>query len=209
MNGGVILKNSNFGWIGFLCISIFVAFISGCITSQDLNRIISKDSNHTLAQDLNQTFSQGGITFNYPSDWVNAPLGDDVGGLSAAVNIGSLKMPSPHHLTLYIDRENISSNTSIESVKEKYKGISKNSPAAYEFQVLSDTNRTVNDLVVYEVTSLEKDYASYQYIEYKHLMILTGKDGQVVYYLEFVDHNSTFDNNRPLIDRIINTIKIQ
>ena len=203
------MKKSDFRWV-FLAILglVFFVFVSGYMISQDLNKI-SKDSNHSLAQDLNQTFSQGGLTFNYPSDWVNATLGDDIGGLSAAVNIGALKMPSPHHLTLYIDRENISSNTSIEFVKEKYKGIDKNSPAAHKFQVLSDTKRIINGLVVYEVTSLEKDYASYQFVEYKHLMLLMGKDGQVVYYLEFVDHNSTFDNNRPMIDRIINTIKIQ
>jgi hypothetical protein len=41
------------------------------------------------------------------------------------------------------------------------------------------------------------------------MQVITGKDGQTAYYMQFSADPETFDQNLELINKIISTIKIQ
>lgn len=157
-----------------------------------------------MSQDLSQTFSQGGLTFNYPGDWNDTRYNKDenISGGSVVQPMGLLI--SPKNITLHVDRANVSgAGYSIESLKENAKSGLKNDG----YQILSDTRTTVNGVVVCELLANKKDSALNK--DLKGLYVVTSKDEKVVYYLAFSAETSIFDNNRQLMDNIINTIQIQ
>jgi hypothetical protein len=44
--------------------------------------------------------------------------------------------------------------------------------------------------------------------ENKVLTAITGREGQKVYYLQFIAETSVFDNNQKLMDNILNSVKV-
>lgn len=173
----------------FLGLIIFIA----------IGGILSPDQN------LNSNFSNGGITFNYPNDWNNATSsGSIVSGGSSLVDLGTLA--NSNGLTLHISKADISSagGITIAVMKDVSKKNLLNGSSA---QLLSDNKTSVNGLTVYETSFTLKDPKSNQ--DQKSLFVITGKDKQTVYYMQFIADTSTFDQNQNLINRIIGTIKIQ
>lgn len=157
-------------------------------------------------QNLNSNFSNGGITFNYPNDWKNATSSETiVSGGSSLVDLGTLA--NSNGLTLHISNGNLSSYGTTATIA-KMKDITKqgivNGTSA---QVLSDNMTSINGVNVYEISFTLKDPKSNQ--DQKSLYVVTGKDRQTVYYMQFIADTSTFDQNQDLINRIIGTIKIQ
>ncbi len=73
-------------------------------------------------------------------------------------------------------------------------------------KILSDTSKTVNGRTIYEILYTFKDTNKE---DAKGLAVITGKDGEVAYYLMFVSDVTTFDENQGLIDSIIDTIKVK
>lgn len=173
-------------------ILVLFMFLSGCTT--------------TTSQDLNKTFSQGGITFNYPKDWQiesRSSAGDIVGSGRDVQDLVTLV--SPNGIILHVSKANLSSsNLTIDVLKEATIENIKNSAQG---QVLNETNTTVGGLIVYEVLMNVKDPKTIT--DQKILSVITGKDGQSAYYIQFIAENSTFDSNRDLINKILNTRRIE
>jgi len=197
------LENNDLCQIGLLGIVICVVFLSGCITSPDVNQ---------NSQDLDQIFSQNGLTFNYPNDWFNV-TNDSVkaNGYSPYV-MGVFN--SPNNVNLQVAQHNLSSsaNITIEGLKDStLEGIKNNTNNSAK--LISDSKTTINGNVIYEITYTEKNLGFFLFIipfvdEYKSLLVITGKDRQV-YVMHFHAQTSTFDKNREIIDKIVGTIKIQ
>lgn len=151
---------------------------------------------------LSETFSAGGLTFNYPSDWeiVESP-GDIVSGGSGLYDLGTL---AGSEIGLTISAADLSEGWMVEEAKNVTKKSIQNVSAV---QILSDTSRTVNGVTVYEMIGTVKNTTTKQ--ESKFLYVVTGKDRQVVYYMQFIGDVSAFDSNKAAIDDIINTIEIE
>jgi len=182
------MKNSSSLIFGILGILVLVVFASGCTSN---------------SMDLSQTFSNGGISFNYPSDMNNTNSSTVVSGGSSLVDLGTLAASNGY--TIAVSKADITgSGATIEQMKEATNAnIKKGSSTA---QVLSDNTTTVNGVKVYETLMTMKDPSSN---DVKSLFVTTGKDGQTVYYLQFIADPSTYDSNAQLTNNIINTIKIQ
>jgi len=168
------LENNDLCQIGLLGIVICVVFLSGCITSPDVNQ---------NSQDLDQIFSQNGLTFNYPNDWFNV-TNDSVkaNGYSPYV-MGVFN--SPNNVNLQVAQHNLSSsaNITIKGLKDStLEGIKNNTNNSAK--LISDSKTTINGNVIYEITYTEKNLGFFLFIipfvdEYKSLLVITGKDRQV------------------------------
>nr|WP_319372840.1 PsbP-related protein [uncultured Methanobacterium sp.] len=169
------MENSDFWQIGLLGIVICVVFLSGCITSQDVNQ---------NSQDLDQIFSQNGLTFNYPNDWFNVTNdSNEVNGHSPYV-IGVFN--SPNNVNLQVSQYNLSSSTNatIEGLKDSTLEGIKNNINYNSAEFISDSKTTINGNVIYEITYTEKNLGAFLFIfsvvdEYKSLLVITGKDRHV------------------------------
>jgi hypothetical protein len=198
------VENSDFWQIGLLGIVICVVFLSGCITSQDVNQ---------NSQVLDQIFSHNGLTFNYPNDWFDVTNdSNEVNGYSPYV-IGVFN--SPNNVNLQVSQYNLSSsaNITIEGLKDSTLEGIKNNINYNSAKFISDSKTTINGNVIYEITYTEKNPGVFLFIfpvvdEYKSLLVITGKDKRV-YTMHFHAQTSTFDKNREIIDKIIGTVKIQ
>jgi hypothetical protein len=183
------LKKDNTVVLGILGLLILVVVVSGCTSS---------------SQNLNSTFSSGTFSFNYPSDWTNGTsTGDIVSGGTSIQKLGTLV--SPNGVTLLIsgaDLSSLGSNVTISEVKDLTK---QNLLKISSTQILSDNSTTVNGVKVYELTFTFKDPNTNK--DQKSLYVVTGKDGQTAYYMQFIADTATFDQNQDLINQIINTIK--
>ena len=73
-------------------------------------------------------------------------------------------------------------------------------------KLLSDTQTTVNGLTMYKMIFTITDPTNNQ--ENKVLTAITGKEGQKVYYMQFIAETSVFDNNQKLMDSILNSVKV-
>jgi hypothetical protein len=150
--------------------------------------------------DLTSTFSQSGLTFNYPGDWVTSSAKYIDSSNSVIQSLGTFSTPDGR-LVLDVSKQDMTST--VEAAKEGTKTNLKSVPSA---QILSETTKTVNGLTVYEMVVT---YTDSNNKEAKTLYVITGKDGQVVYYLQFIDEPSNFNSDTKLMDSIVNTIKIQ
>ncbi len=153
--------------------------------------------------DLTKTFSQSGLTFKYP-DWQTT---SDQGrmAVSSESNVQKLAtLYSSNGLYLYVSMADLTpSGASVEFAKEATKtNIQQGSSA----QLLSETKTTTNGVTVYELLYSIIDPTTNK--ENKALFVITGKDGQKAYYMQFVAENSVFDSEQTIIDNIISTIKV-
>jgi hypothetical protein len=181
------------GVVGVICIGLILLIVIVGLATPDKNQ-------------LNSKFSSAGLTFNYPSDWSNtSETGDLVSGGTSLVKMGTYV--SSNGLTLHVSRADLSTadyNLTVLQAKELTKNSIVNGSTA---QILSDNRTSVNGTTVYEFLYTIKDPNTNQ--DQKSLTVVTGKNGQTVYYLQFIADTSTFDNNKELINNVINTIKLK
>lgn len=175
--------------VGLLVMVSFVGFIlvSGFFTFQETS--------------LGETFSRDGLTFDYPIGWevVDYP-GDVVSGGSSVKDIGTL---TGSNITLSVSEADLEGKWSVENAKEATLNNLKNYSA---IKVLSDINKTVNGITVYEMTGTVEDPTTSQ--ESKFLYVVTGKDRDVCYYLQFIADTTYFNDNENIINSIVDSIKI-
>jgi hypothetical protein len=181
------------GIAGVICIGLILLIVIVGVFSPDKNQ-------------LNSKFSSAGLTFNYPSDWSNASeTGDLVSGGTSLVKMGTYVSSSG--LTLHVSRADLSTadyNLTVLQAKDFTKQSIVNGSSA---QILSDNRTSVNGTTVYEVLYTIKDPNTNQ--DQKSISVVTGKNGQTVYYLQFIADTATFDDNKELINNVINTIKLK
>jgi hypothetical protein len=151
---------------------------------------------------LTESFSSDGLTFNYPSDWDIVKSSGEIDNSGTLVQ--DLGILTSDDITLTVSGADLSEGWSVAEAKESTKNNIKNVTSA---QILSDTQRTVNGVTVYEMIGLVEDQNSKQ--KNKFLYVVTGEDKKVVYYMQFIAEASAFDNNQELMEEIVNTIKIE
>jgi hypothetical protein len=176
--------------LGIIGILVLVVFVSGCTTS--------------TSEDLSQTFSNGGITFKYPSSIspTNETTGTVVSGGSGISQLGTL---AGNGLTIHVSKADLNgTGLSVQNLKDATKENIRNGTS---ITMLADNSTTANGLTIYEFTFTMKNPTSNT--DSKSLYAITGKDGQIVYYLQFVADPNTLDSNMQLINKIINTIQVQ
>ncbi len=181
----------NTSWIfAILSMIILVVLVSGCTSS---------------SQNLNKTFSSQGISFNYPSDWNNGNFtGEDAVNVTSLTRLGVLDSPSGLILAVSkVDLSLLAGNMSVES----FKNSSKASIANESAQILSDNQTNVNGVNVYAFVYTKNNTSTNK--SEKTMIVVTGKDGQTAYYMQFSGDPQTFDENLALMNQIIATIKIQ
>jgi hypothetical protein len=185
---------------GICCIGIIVIIVLFGMYLPDLSTTSNTTTNTaTSTAALGATFSQGGLTFNYPSDWVTSTV--TYNGTSLSVqNLGTYA--SPQGLTLDVNKQDMTA-TVAQAKDGTINNIKTAMPSA---QILSETKKTINGLTVYELVLTYTNSNTNN--QEKSLYVITGKDGQVAYYMQFMDELDKFDQNRPLMDSIVNTIKI-
>lgn len=149
---------------------------------------------------LDKTFSKGGLTFKYPSSW--EPTTVKYNGENPNEELGVFSSPENLVLTVNKDMPGDSSAT-IKQAKDSTK---KNLKKLNSAKILSDTSKTVNGRTIYEISYTYQDNSNE---DSKGLAVITGKDGEVAYYLMFVSDVNTFDENQGLINNIIDTIKVK
>ena len=184
------------GIAGICCIGLILIVVLGGFLSPD----------KTTVSNLSSNFTGGNLTFSYPGEWTNASSSEDiVSGGSDLVKLGTLV--SGNGLTLHVSMGDLSSLGGNVTIREMEDLTKKNILNGSSATILSDNRTTVRGLNVYELTFSIKDPNTNQ--DQKSLQVFTGKDGQTVYYLQFIADNKTFDDNKDLINQIINTIKIK
>lgn len=182
---------------GVCCVGLIVLLVLLGLFFPDATTF-NIDTGNTPA--LTQTFSESGLTFNYPSDWENSSVKYIDSSTSIVQSLGTLK--SPDGLLLDVSKQDMTET--VEAAKEGTKANIKTIPSA---QITSETTKTVNGLKIYEMIVTYTDTSTNQ--EAKSLYVITGKDGQVAYYLQFIDDPSNFSSDQALMNSIVNTIKIQ
>ena len=152
---------------------------------------------------LTKTFSQNGLTFNYPDDWQTATSqGDIVSSGSSVQYLTSLY--GSDGLTLHVSMGDLAAvGATMAQAKEATKT---NIQGGSSAKLLSDTQTTVNGLTMYKMVFTLTDPTYNQ--ENKVLTAITGKEGQKVYYMQFIAETSVFDNNQKLMDNILNSVKV-
>lgn len=148
---------------------------------------------------LDKTFSKGGITFDYPSDWETKKTKSSTDNTQ---NIGVLVSPSD--FGVFVDKENIPEGVTVKEAYENTKKNFKKDPSTIEF--MGESQQTVNGIKAYEMI-FTLDAGDDKINKVKYLVL--GKNGQVVYYLQFMCPESSFDSNEKVMDDIIDTIEIQ
>lgn len=182
--------------------SILVKAIPFLVILGVLGFIFSGVFNFDETTSLTETFSSDGLTFNYPGDWEIVESSGEVAGSGSIVqDLGTL---ASDDITLTVSGADLSEGWSVEEAKESTKNNINNVTSA---QILSDTQKTVNGVTVYEMIGSLEDQTSKQ--ENKFLYVVTGEDKKVVYYMQFIAEASAFDSNQKLMDEIVNTIKIE
>ncbi len=180
--------------VGVCCIGLILIVVMG--------GFLSPNKNQTT---LSNNFSSDGLTFSYPRDWTNGtPTTTIVSSGSGVSQLGTLD--STDGITLSISKADLTSmgaGATISTMKELTK---QNLVNGSSIQVLSDNQTTVNGVNVYEFTYNFKDPSNQ---DGKSIYVVTGKDSQTVYYLQFIGEPTTIDQNKDLISQIIGTIKIQ
>ena len=177
-------------WIfAILGMLILVVFVSGCTSS---------------SQNLNKTFSNQGLTFNYPSDWTSGNfIGQDAVILTNLTELGVLDSPTGLELTIsQVNLTSIASNTSVES----FKNSSKTSLINESAQILSDNQTNVNGAIIYAVVYTKNNTSTNK--SEKTMIVITGKDLQNVYIMQFIADPQIFDQNLQIMNKIIASIKI-
>lgn len=186
---------------GLCCLGIIAVIVIFGLFTPDLSTLNTTSSNTTPASTtaLTQTFSKSGITFNYPSDWESTDAKYATSGDSQ--ELGALRGSSD--FGVIVNKQDMTA-----TVKEAYENTKNSLKTATEIspQLLSESQITVNGITAYEMIYTYKGDNSK---EFKSMYVIIGKDGQVVYYLQFIDSLSSFDSNKKVMDDIVNTIKIQ
>ncbi|EKQ50789.1 MAG: hypothetical protein B655_2304 [Methanobacterium sp. Maddingley MBC34] len=183
--------------VGVCCVGLIVLIVLAGIFFPDATTF-NINTGNTPA--LTQTFSESGLTFNYPSDWTNSSVKYIDSSTSIVQSLGTLA--SPDGLLLDVSKQDMTET--VEAAKEGTKTNLKTIPSV---QILSETTKTVNGLKIYELIVTYTDTSTNQ--EAKSLYVITGKDGQVAYYLQFIDDPNDFSSDQSLMNSIVNTIKIQ
>jgi len=183
--------------VGVCCVGLIVLLFLVGLLFPDATTF-NLDTGDTPA--LTQTFSEAGLTFNYPSDWSTSSVKYIDSSTSNVQSLGTFS--SVDGLILDVSKQDMT--VTVESAKEGTKANLKTIPSA---QILSETTKTVNGLTIYEMIVTYTDTSSNR--EAKSLYVITGKDGQVAYYLQFIDDPGDFNSDQALMNSIVNTIKIQ
>ncbi len=183
--------------VGVCCVGLLALIVLAGIFFPDAT-IFNLDTGNTPA--LTQTFSGAGLTFNYPSNWGTSSVKYIDSSTSNVQSLGAFA--SPDGLLLDVSKQDMT--VTVEAAKEGTKENLKTIPSA---QILSETTKTVNGLTIYEMIITYTDTTTNK--ETKSLYVITGKDGQIAYYLQFIDDPGNFNNDQPLMNSIVNTIKIQ
>jgi amino acid transporter len=182
--------------VGVCCVGLIVLILLVGLIFPDATTF-NLDTGNTPA--LTQTFSQAGLSFNYPGDWTPTTVQYIDSSSSIVQSLGAFS--STDDLALDVNKQSMTET--VASAKEATKTNLKTIPSS---QILSETTRTVNGLTVYEMVVTYTDSNNNQV---KSLYVVTGKDGQVAYYLQFIDTPSSFDSDLSLMNSIVNTIKVQ
>nr|WP_319372382.1 PsbP-related protein [uncultured Methanobacterium sp.] len=182
--------------VGVCCVGLIVIIGLLAILFPDATTF-NLDTGNTPA--LTQTFSQAGLSFNYPGDWKTSSVKYVDNSASVVQSLGTFA--SPDNLVLDVSKQDMTA-----TVAEAKEGTKANLKTISSSQILSETTKTVNGLTVYEMILT---YSDSNNNEVKSLYVITGKDGQVSYYLQFIDTPSNFNSDKSVMDSIVNTIKIQ
>lgn len=172
-----------------LMILVLVIFISGC----------------TSTPSLNQTFNSSGISFNFPSNWDKKDSGN--GTLLNGVkfqDLGSI-LSNDKKITVVVGKENLSDTPNITLVNVK-DIIKQNIQNNHNITYLSENNSTVNNNQVYELVASAKNNKTGSVS--KNLLVITGKQQQSAYFVEFSTDPETFDKNIKLFNEMVSTIQI-
>lgn len=152
-------------------------------------------SSNEVPKELSNTFSQDGISFNYPGDWLVYNNSSDPNGPELA----TLNFTNGN---LIVQKSPLQSSD-LDPIKHYYE-LNKGQIELIGGKVLTENNTTVNKLKVYEMTVSMNSYGTTE----KTLFVVTGNN-QNAYMLQFISFTATdFQKNLPLFQKIISTIKI-
>ncbi|HOI41073.1 MAG TPA: PsbP-related protein [Methanobacterium sp.] len=187
---------------GLCCLGLIVVVFFFGLFIPDLSTMNTTTSDSTMdsTTSLSKTFSKDGITFKYPGDWEtkkNRPTTDN------SQNIGILA--SPDGFGVFVYKEVIPAGET-STVKEAYEGTKKNfKEDPYTLEFISESQRSVNGIKAYQMIFTGKGENQTNKIQY----LVLGEDDEIIYYLQFMDKESSFNSNKAVIEEIINTIKIE
>ena len=184
---------------GLCCIGLIVAVVFFGLFLPDET---TSDTTSTSTTSLSKTFSKGGITFKYPGDWETKKTEPSTDNTQ---NLGVLA--SPDDFGVFVSKEVIPAGETGITVKEAYENTKKNfKKDPYTLEFISESQRTVNGIKAYQMIFTLKG-GNNQTNKCQYLIM--GEDGQVIYYLQFMDSESSFNSNKAVIEEIINTIQIE
>jgi hypothetical protein len=148
--GGNNLNKSNIMRIGIVGTLVLIILASGCISSPTTDT---------------KTFSDGAMSFNYPSDFDNGTYSADDTDLSSPMKkISQLNKTVPNIHYIFVEK-NISRISPIEA-RDGLISVVKNSSA---YQLVSNTTETNQNGVVIEKTSYTTEYILGSKIRYNDL----------------------------------------
>ncbi|HML04132.1 MAG TPA: hypothetical protein VK426_00015 [Methanobacterium sp.] len=206
------MKSRNIWFISFF-ILVFIVSSSGCIiplpTHTNINitneKIIFNNTinSSSASQDISKTFYNEGISFNYPTDWVQIPTWLDKILSNDDYEIGFF-IPPIKNGGVVIDHYYLSDFGS-SSIEEDFKSTvedMKNQNAT----IIKENKTIINNLTVYEV--INTNYDTYYDDNEKILYVETGKN-QNAYIIQFYGEPNDFDEYLPLFEQVVSTIKIK
>lgn len=176
-----------------ILILIFVTVgISGCTSSGS-------------SVSLNNTFSNGSITFNYPSNWNTfSYTADVVSGGDQLQSLGGVET-NDDNVSVTVSKADLTGYSySIQYMAEATKANIKDNA---DVTILSNTQTTIDNMTAYEFIFTLRDPTTNE--ESKHLYVTVGQAGNYIYYLDFKSPSTDFKNNYDLFNSMISTINIE
>lgn len=184
---------------GLCCIGLVVVVLLFGVFLPDENTQNTQSTNTANTISLSKTFSKSGITFNYPSDWETKKTKSSTDNTQ---NIGVLVSPSD--FGVFVDKEDIPAGVTVKEAYENTKKNFKKDPSTLEF--IGESQKTINGIKAYEmIFTLDAGEDKINKCRY----LVMGKNDDVVYYLQFMCPESSYNSNEDVMDDIINTIKIE
>lgn len=170
-------------------------FISGCT---DL------PSNETITSyNLTNIYSNGGISFKYPSDF-----NETVAKIYAGDNEHLITLACPDNKTkIGVSKSSLNPNLTVKELKDLSIRDWK-SDSSLNVKIISDKQVNITGVPeAYEIitTSTDPDTKVFK----KEIFLILGKQGQVAYSVEFSAPYEEFSNTKSLYEQILPTIKIE
>ena len=164
--------------------------------------------------DGTKTFSNGGISFEYPSNWSESPvllnqvLAGDFTDILLGTNLGELSHDGS--CDLMIQKYSLSGADSTQEFLDGFKADMKDSNVTLNENITNVNGLTINEMLVYSTTPDNTSQKTFFAIFAK---------GQSVYMLQFnsvsvvqdgksLQNSSVFEDSIPTFQKIISTIKV-